>query len=103
MAPKRLFVALHPFNRANLFYEVGRAQYALQIIESLYLQVRYQSNPNPSAHMIDVYEYIENLHRRRGRASSGIVYCRTRALCDELALFLSKKSIQAKAYHRGLR
>ncbi|TBU54615.1 ATP-dependent DNA helicase [Dichomitus squalens] len=85
MSAKRLFVAVHPFNRANLFYEV-----------------RYQSNPNPTAHMMDVYEYIENLHRRRGRASSGIVYCRTRALCDELALFLSKKGIQAKAYHRGL-
>ncbi|PIL22391.1 transporter [Ganoderma sinense ZZ0214-1] len=81
MAPNRLFVAIHPFNRANLYYE---------------------SNPNPTAHMIDIYEYIENLHRRRGRPSSGIVYCRTRALCDELADFLRKKSIQAKAYHRGL-
>ncbi|KAM5533615.1 hypothetical protein V8D89_012728 [Ganoderma adspersum] len=85
MAPNRLFVAVHPFNRANLYYEI-----------------RYQSNPNPTSHMIDIYEYIENLHRRRGRASSGIVYCRTRALCDELADFLRKKGIQAKAYHRGL-
>ncbi|KAI1793293.1 ATP-dependent DNA helicase [Ganoderma leucocontextum] len=85
MAPNRLFIAVHPFNRANLYYEV-----------------RYQSNPNPTAHIIDIYEYIENLHRRRGRASSGIVYCRTRALCDELAEFLRKKGIQAKAYHRGL-
>ena len=72
-------------------------------MDTLLEQIRYQSNPNPTAHMIDIYEYIENLHCRRGRASSGIVYCRTRALCDELADFLRKKGIQAKAYHRGLR
>ncbi len=53
--------------------------------------------------MIDIYEYIDMLHRRRGRASSGIVYCRTRAVCDELAQFLRGKGLQAKAYHRGLR
>ena len=52
--------------------------------------------------MIDVYQYINNLHERRGRASSGIVYCRTRATCDELADFLGRKGLQAKPYHRGL-
>ncbi|KAL1950638.1 hypothetical protein VTO73DRAFT_5762 [Trametes versicolor] len=85
MARDRLFLALHPFNRENLYYEV-----------------RYISSPNPNAHMIDVFEYINNLHERRGRASSGIVYCRTRAVCNDLAAFLSKKGLQAKAYHRGL-
>ncbi|OSD07357.1 ATP-dependent DNA helicase [Trametes coccinea BRFM310] len=85
MAGNRLYVALHPFNRANLYYEI-----------------RYLSSPNPNAHMIDVYHYINNLHERRGRASSGIVYCRTRATCDELAEFLSRKGLQAKPYHRGL-
>ncbi|KAI0631980.1 P-loop containing nucleoside triphosphate hydrolase protein [Trametes polyzona] len=86
MARSRMFIALHPFNRANLYYEV-----------------RYLSSPNPNAHMIDVYEYINNLHERRGRASSGIVYCRTRAVCDDLALFLRGKGLNAKAYHRGLK
>ncbi|OJT15153.1 Bloom syndrome protein -like protein [Trametes pubescens] len=85
MARDRLFLALHPFNRENLYYEV-----------------RYISSPNPNAHMIDVFEYINTLHERRGRASSGIVYCRTRAVCNDLAAFLSKKGLQAKAYHRGL-
>ncbi|KAI0688963.1 P-loop containing nucleoside triphosphate hydrolase protein [Earliella scabrosa] len=85
MERNRLFVALHPFNRANLYYEV-----------------RYLSSPNPNAHMNDIFEYIDNLHRRRGQASSGIVYCRTRAVCDELAQFLRGKGLQAKAYHRGL-
>ncbi|KAI0648172.1 P-loop containing nucleoside triphosphate hydrolase protein [Trametes meyenii] len=85
MSRNRLFVALHPFNRANLYYEV-----------------RYLSSSNPNAHMVDVYEYINTLHERRGRASSGIVYCRTRAVCDEMARFLSGKGLNAKAYHRGL-
>ncbi|KAI0670901.1 P-loop containing nucleoside triphosphate hydrolase protein [Trametes maxima] len=85
MSRNRLFVALHPFNRANLYYEV-----------------RYLSSPNPNAHMVDVYEYINTLHERRGRASSGIVYCRTRAVCDDMAQFLSGKGLNAKAYHRGL-
>ncbi|TFK82161.1 ATP-dependent DNA helicase [Polyporus arcularius HHB13444] len=85
MTRNRLFLAVHPFNRANLYYEV-----------------RYLSSPNPNAHMIDVFEYVDTLHRRRGQPSSGIVYCRTRAVCDELAQFLRGKGIQAKAYHRGL-
>ncbi|KAI0821978.1 P-loop containing nucleoside triphosphate hydrolase protein [Trametes gibbosa] len=85
MERENLFIALHPFNRDNLYYEV-----------------RYISSPNPNAHMIDTYQYINNLHERRGRASSGIVYCRTRAMCDDLARFLHGKGIQAKAYHRGL-
>ncbi|KAH9931643.1 ATP-dependent DNA helicase [Epithele typhae] len=85
LSSDRLHMVLHPFNRENLFYEV-----------------RYMSSPNPNAHMTDVYEYIDTLHRRRGRPSSGIVYCRTRAVCDELANYLRGKGIQAKAYHRGL-
>ncbi|KAI0755115.1 P-loop containing nucleoside triphosphate hydrolase protein [Daedaleopsis nitida] len=85
MERSRLFLAVHPFNRENLYYEVC-----------------YMSSPNPKGHMIDVYEYIDRLHRRLGRPSSGIVYCRTRATCDELAQFLSGKGLQAKAYHRGL-
>ncbi|KAI9058214.1 ATP-dependent DNA helicase [Trametes sanguinea] len=85
MAGNRLYVALHPFNRANLYYEI-----------------RYLSSPNPNAHMVDVYHYINSLHERRGRASSGIIYCRTRATCDELADFLNRKGLQSKPYHRGL-
>ncbi|CDO71670.1 hypothetical protein BN946_scf184915.g14 [Trametes cinnabarina] len=85
MSGNRLYIALHPFNRANLYYEI-----------------RYLCSPEPTAHMFDVYQYIHNLHERRGRASSGIVYCRTRATCDELALFLGRKGLNAKPYHRGL-
>ncbi|PCH40269.1 ATP-dependent DNA helicase [Wolfiporia cocos MD-104 SS10] len=86
MSRERLFKAVHPFNRVNLFYEV-----------------RYLSSPAPDAHMADVFEYISSLDRRRGRPSSGIVYCRSRARCDELAAYLRGKGLSARPYHRGIK
>jgi superfamily II DNA helicase RecQ len=83
MCKDHLFKVVHPFNRANLFYEV-----------------QYMS---PSASVLDaVSDYILKLHKRRGQASTGIVYCRTRAGCDEMAQHLRSKGIGAKSYHRGL-
>ncbi|OBZ71199.1 Bloom syndrome protein [Grifola frondosa] len=83
---EHLFKVIHPFNRDNLFYEV-----------------RYLSSSNPAAHIVDIYEYISNLHRRRKRPSSGIVYCRTRATCDDLSNFLRGKGLNARPYHRGVK
>ncbi|KAF8799355.1 ATP-dependent DNA helicase [Phlegmacium glaucopus] len=85
LSEEHLFRALHPFNRVNLFYEV-----------------RYLSNPSPSAQMTDIFDYITTLYRRRGKASSGIIYCRMRKTCDELASYLRSKGLNAKAYHRGI-
>ena len=85
LSEEHLFRALHPFNRANLFYEV-----------------RYLSNPNASTQMTDIFDYITSLYRRRGKASSGIVYCRMRKTCDELASYLRGKGLNAKPYHRGI-
>ncbi|KAF8586288.1 ATP-dependent DNA helicase [Ramaria rubella] len=78
--------AIHPFNRPNLYYEV-----------------RYLPNPAPAAQMADIYDYISTLHSRRGRPSSGIVYCRTRATCDELSAYLRSKGLNARPYHKGLK
>ncbi|OSX57292.1 hypothetical protein POSPLADRAFT_1050301 [Postia placenta MAD-698-R-SB12] len=86
MSEEGLLRVTHPFNRANLFYEV-----------------RYISSPDPDSHMSEVYDYISNLHRRRGRASSGIVYCRLRATCDSLAAYLKGKGLNARPYHRGIK
>ncbi|CCM04917.1 uncharacterized protein FIBRA_07114 [Fibroporia radiculosa] len=85
MPRERLFKVVHPFNRANLFYEV-----------------RYLSSADPAAHMVDIFDYISNLHHRRGRPSSGIIYCRTRATCDNLAHYLRGKGLNARPYHRGI-
>jgi len=52
--------------------------------------------------MLDIYEYIAALHRRRGRPSSGIIYCRAKVTCDELSAYLRGKGINAKPYHRGI-
>jgi superfamily II DNA helicase RecQ len=86
MSPDHLFKAVHPFNRANLFYEV-----------------RYNSCPLPHTQMSDVFEFITTLYRRRERVSSGIVYCRTKKVCDELSGFLRARGVSSKAYHRGIR
>ncbi|KDR82966.1 hypothetical protein GALMADRAFT_220967 [Galerina marginata CBS 339.88] len=81
----RLFIALHPFNRENLFYEV-----------------RYLSNPNPMNQMEDIFDYITTLYRRRGRSSSGIIYCRQRKTCDDLSSYLRGKGLNSRPYHRGI-
>jgi superfamily II DNA helicase RecQ len=83
MSREHLYKAVHPFNRANLYYEI-----------------RYTSG---HVQFSEIYEYIDRLHRRRGRASSGIVYCRTKITCDELTSFLRGKGMNARAYHRGIR
>uniref|UniRef100_D8PXX1 ATP-dependent DNA helicase n=1 Tax=Schizophyllum commune (strain H4-8 / FGSC 9210) TaxID=578458 RepID=D8PXX1_SCHCM len=84
MTDDRLFKALHPFNRANLYYEV-----------------RYSCSA--TGQMKDIYDLISRLHERRGRPSSGIVYCRRRDTCDELAEFLRKRGMNARPYHRGIK
>ena len=66
-------------------------------------QIRYIATPDRLALMSDVHAFINLLHTRRGRPSSGIVYCRHRATCDELALYLRQRAINAKPYHRGLK
>ncbi|TFK33046.1 P-loop containing nucleoside triphosphate hydrolase protein [Crucibulum laeve] len=85
MSEDNLFQALHPFNRENLFYEV-----------------RYLSTADPYSHMEDIYDYITTLYRRRGRPSSGVIYCRMRATCDRLSAYLRTKGLNARPYHRGI-
>jgi len=38
-----------------------------------------------------------------GEKGSGIIYCRTRDVCQEVASRLSRKGLAAKAYHAGLK
>ncbi|KAH0826214.1 P-loop containing nucleoside triphosphate hydrolase protein [Lanmaoa asiatica] len=85
MVEDKLFTAVHPFNRTNLFYEV-----------------RYKSAPECLSLMQDILEFIEALHRRRNRPSSGIIYCRKREMCDELSNYLRGKGLNARPYHRGI-
>ncbi|KAF9560908.1 ATP-dependent DNA helicase [Agrocybe pediades] len=85
LVEKHLYIALHPFNRENLFYEV-----------------RYLSNPDQLNQMADIFDTITTFYRRRGRASSGIVYCRYRKTCDEISSYLRGKGLSARPYHRGV-
>ncbi|KAH9992057.1 P-loop containing nucleoside triphosphate hydrolase protein [Russula vinacea] len=86
MDPDRLFKFVHPFNRPNLFYEV-----------------RYHSSLDGVAQMDEVLNYISGLHRRRGRPSTGIIYCRNRATCDDLSNYLRGKGLNCRPYHRGIK
>lgn len=86
MSEERLFTAVHPFNRANLFYEI-----------------KYTAALDSLSRMSAVHDFVQSLYRRRARPSSGIVYCRTRKMCDQLSAVLRGKGISARPYHRGIR
>ncbi|KAL5482734.1 hypothetical protein ACEPAI_9328 [Sanghuangporus weigelae] len=86
MNRERMLRVTHPFNRENLFYEV-----------------RYSQDLSQEGRMADVYLFIASLHQRRGRPSSGIVYCRLRSTCDDLSHYLRRNGINARPYHRGLK
>lgn len=86
MNRNRMAKILHPFNRENLFYEI-----------------RYTANLPPEERMADVQQFISSLHQRRGRPSSGIVYCRTRQTCDEVSNYLRCRGLSARPYHKGLK
>ena len=116
-----MFKVVHPFNRPNLFYEASLPSPTSHLIchsyathlphhpfpsvlyTPLHDQVRYLPNPNPGSQMENIFEYITSLHQRRKRPSSGIIYCRARATCDELAAYLRDKGLSARPYHRGLK
>lgn len=81
----KLFNALHPFNRENLFYEV-----------------KYLPDNNELTKMDDIYQWIMKIYQRRGKKCSGIIYVRNRKGCDDLTAYLRGKGVNAGAYHAGL-
>ncbi|GHJ89818.1 hypothetical protein NliqN6_6220 [Naganishia liquefaciens] len=94
MDPKYLYRCVEPFNRTNLYYEV-----------------RYRPEPDHDR-LEDVKAYILALHKRappnienpaKRSIVSGIIYCRSKALCDAVAEFLSGNGIKARPFYRGLK
>ncbi|KAF4617418.1 hypothetical protein D9613_006191 [Agrocybe pediades] len=103
LVEKHLYTALHPFNRENLFYEVRMPPVTFLLFFHLpSMKVRYLSNPDQLSQMVDIFDTITTFYRRRGRASSGIVYCRYRKTCDEISSYLRGKGLSARPYHRGV-
>ncbi|KAJ3735884.1 P-loop containing nucleoside triphosphate hydrolase protein [Lentinula guzmanii] len=83
MSDHDLFI--HPFNRSNLFYEV-----------------RYASSSDKLTKMAEICDYICGLHRKRGKVSCGIIYCRTKNTCNSMSGYLRCKGLSARPYHRGV-
>ncbi|KAJ4482429.1 P-loop containing nucleoside triphosphate hydrolase protein [Lentinula aciculospora] len=83
MSDRDLFI--HPFNRQNLYYEV-----------------RYASSSDELFKMAEICDYICDLHRKRGKVSCGIIYCRTKKTCDSLSGYLRSKGLAARPYHRDV-
>jgi len=50
----------------------------------------------------DILAFIRRFEHKLSTALAGIVYCRTKSSCDQLATFLHANGVHAAPYHRGM-
>ncbi|KAL7409715.1 P-loop containing nucleoside triphosphate hydrolase protein [Mrakia frigida] len=92
-----LFKSVEPFNRKNLFYEVRyRPTYAgadhgrLNDLSTFVVALQNRSTASQAASQIKT-------------PVCGIIYARTKNMCDDIASHLRDKGVKAAGYHRGIR
>lgn len=65
-------------------------------------QVRHLSTPHQATQFAQIHTYLTSLTKKRGRPSTGIIYARARATCDDLSQYLRGKGLAVRPYHRGI-
>ncbi|TXT13064.1 hypothetical protein VHUM_01465 [Vanrija humicola] len=87
---------VEPFNRKNLFYEIryyGGNNRFNQIAEDLSNFIRG---------FIPEAKAINNRHGVSMPCVSGLVYCRYKADCDDIAAFLNERGVSARPFYASL-
>ncbi|KAG7562648.1 hypothetical protein FFLO_01915 [Filobasidium floriforme] len=94
LSPRHLYRCVEPFNRTNLYYEVRYRpepdQYRIKDVE-MFIKAFAKKAP------------VDPLDPEKRTPVSGIIYCRARAMCDQVAEMLREEGIRAKPFHRGLK
>ncbi|CEF68285.1 ATP-dependent DNA helicase Q5 [Strongyloides ratti] len=99
---------ISPF-RKNLYYDVIMAEGLPKLDDKKFGNLKKDEYKMEQIKK-DVADFINKLitHFKKEKGSSfnsfsGIIYCRSRNQCEEMAGYLSKKAISAKVYHSRIR
>ncbi len=94
----KLFVSC--FNRVNLVYEVRFKPSDNDPYDDMLAFLQSQQTLHNYNECSSIKETNNNMKQKTGK--SGIIYCATRTMCDEIAFRLKKDKLNVASYHAGL-
>jgi len=107
MDPDALVKVKHSVNRPNIYLEGASRPLHCADDAVRYIPDSRQKRITEIADIIDELAFRRSeepgVTAEQARAVAGIVYCRQRDECDEVANFLKRHGIQAAAYHSGVK